>query len=55
MAEFPYELDKVDRHWQIDNNCINTILHSEPLILVQCQITYQNLAVADYRLYTQPT
>lgn len=51
MAKFPYEFDKVDRYWQIDECHINPSLNSKPMILVQCQLIYQNLTVATYRLY----
>ncbi|OOR89109.1 hypothetical protein LP123_00850 [Moraxella bovis] len=51
MAEFPYKLDQVEKHWQIDEYHINPTLNSAPMILTTCQITYQNLAVADCRLY----
>ncbi|WP_143823509.1 hypothetical protein [Moraxella equi] len=51
MTEFPYEFDKVDRYWQIDECHINPSLNSKPMILVECQITYQHLTMATYRLY----
>ncbi|AKG17568.1 hypothetical protein [Moraxella bovoculi] len=51
MAEFPYKFDQVEKDWQIDEYHINPTLNSAPTILTTCQITYQNLAVADYRLY----
>lgn len=51
MAEFPYKFDQLEKHWQIDEYHINPTLNSAPMILTTCQITYQNLAVADYRLY----
>lgn len=51
MAEFPYRFDKIEKHWQIDECHINPTLNSTPMILITCQITYQNLTVAGYRLY----
>lgn len=47
MAEFPYKFNKIEKHWQIDEYHINPTLNSTPMI----SITYQNLIVADYRLY----
>lgn len=51
LKEFPYKVDKIVKNWQIDECHINPTLNSNPMILVQCQLIYENLTVATYRLY----